>query len=296
MYIYPKTIALHEAFQEQYAQNLGDPLPNPQWEIDKRKLIADNRDDEFYVQVSMKTHKILWHHNMDKWLGYKVEQVLEESFFDNIVHPFILPYYNAFALGVFWLIREKKDVISKMRYKVTIPMRNVDGEYTCIQQISYPCEFDSKGQPVTYFMRFIHQSVYDGQSLRPTIMEDNNEVNELKILWYKLTAQLLPFEDEKQMFTRDELKVLKEAYKVRFEDKRNDLLQQKLLMSIKHHNAAIKAKTKSMFISPLDNIPKPTPLSNFYTCLPKLNDVYQISEFLHHSDMIQIIEDRLRLP
>jgi hypothetical protein len=298
MYRYTKSITAHDNFQLEYAQNLGEPLRNPQWERNKQHLIAEPRDDEFYLQVSLKTHQIIWHHQMNKWLGYDVKPPLQESFFDNIIHPFILPYYNAFALGMFELIRGLKGELSynSMRYKVTVPMRNAKGEYICVQQISYPCELDAQGQVVTYWMRCIRNDSYIGQPLQPSIMMDTQLLKDWIVHWHQFAAQFMPIDDHKRYFTRDELKVLKEAYLIRFEEQRNKLLQQKLQLSIKHFNANIKFKVKEMFIHPLHSLPKPEPLGNFYTCLPKFNDVYQIAEFLYYSGLLDILTCQLRLP
>lgn len=300
MYHYTKSVVAHDNFQLQYAQQLGEPLQNPQWSMlqERFNLESELQLDEFQVQVCMKTHQILWHKNLNALLGYDLKPHLPESFFDNIIHPFILPYYNAFAFGMFeWLREAPNGIISeKFRYKITVPVRKASGEYLNMLQIASPCQCDAQGQVVTYCMRFIYCGSYVGQPLQPVMMSHTTHLQDCMARWHQLTAAHLPIDDKQLRFTRDELKVLKEAYQVRLEVQRNKLLKEKLHLSIKHLNASIKFKMKELFIQPLDSIPKPNPLSNFYTCLPKFNDVYQIAEFLHHSGLLEIMECQLRLP
>lgn len=296
MFLSTKCLAELEEKQLSYAQQLGELLPEPRWEADKKKIIDENRDDEFHLLVNMKKIKITWHHNLSKCLGYNVDQELDDSFFDVLIHPFILDYYNAFAIAMHDLIIEAKDKISymNMRYKITVPMRKADGDYTCVQQIIYPTQFDTKGHVYFYYVRYIMNGTYLGQPLQPTIMLDREVLYESVKRFHQITASLMDIEDERLMFSRDELRVLEEAYKVRFEAQRNDLLQKTMRLSIKHSNAKIKSKTKSMFITPLEKIPKQERIGNFNTCLPKLEDVYQIAEFLHHSDITHVMNYKLR--
>jgi hypothetical protein len=57
--------------QAEYAQSLGHALPNPRWETEKKKIIAENRADEFHLLVNIKTAQVTWHHHLNKVAGYK---------------------------------------------------------------------------------------------------------------------------------------------------------------------------------------------------------------------------------
>ena len=300
MYLTPEVIAAFVKKGLEYAQKLGEPLPEPRWEVEKKRLIEHNQDDEFYMLTNLKTLKVTWHHNMNRLLGYNNAAEFDESFYDELVHPYILHYFNAFALGMYEVVFKGKDELSYMshRYKITVPFRKADGQYICVQQITYPCQFDAKGQLVTYYTRYIvNNNGYLGEPLQPSIFFNNKIEHNFVGRLHQEAANVLSIGDQKAMFTRDELKVLKEAYKIRHEKarySRNDLLQSKFKFSIKHANTSIKQKAQLIFVKSLDNMPKPTPLSNFDSCLPKLDDVYLIAEFLQHSGILDVMDIKLR--
>jgi hypothetical protein len=299
MYLTPEVITAFNKKQKEYADRLGEPLPEPRWEAEKKRLIEHNQDDEFYFLVNLKTLKITWHHNMNKILGYDKEPEFDESFFDELVHPYILHYFNAFALGMYDVVFEGKDELSYMnlRYKITVPFRKANGQYVTVQQISYPCEFDAQGQLVTHYSRYIvNNHSYIGEPLQPSIQFNNEVDDHLMARLYQNTANLMSIGNPKAMFTRDEVKVLHEAYKISHEKTytRSKLLQDKFKFTVRHKNVSIKQKTEFMLFNHLEQIPKPDPLSNYETCLPKFEDVYQIAQFLQHAHILPLIDIKLR--
>ncbi|MBL7818601.1 MAG: hypothetical protein JNL70_26615 [Saprospiraceae bacterium] len=281
-----------------YSQKISDPVPDPRWDKYKEDLIKLNLDDEFYTLYNLKTDKIDWHHGIDKWLGYSKPDNFDALSLSKLIHPFIYDFYEGFAVGADVLFDSTDPILGYMnpRYSINVPIKKADGEYKSVKQISYPVHFDKNGNVATHFNHHRINGTYTGQPLEVGISVGDEKQEYLMPLLFNAAAAAMAYSNKKYAFTRNELRLIDAAYKVRSEKQRNDLLHRELNFDPRNLNASIKAKTKWMFqidkikAMPADN----TPLSNFHTCLPKLGDIYEISAFLIQSRIKPILDIKLK--
>ncbi|MBL7818600.1 MAG: hypothetical protein JNL70_26610 [Saprospiraceae bacterium] len=298
MHLRPEIINLIAESMLAYSQKVGDPVPDPRWDKYKEDLLKLNSDDEFYTLYDLKTDRIIWHHGIDKWLGYLEPDKFDVLGMSKLVHPFVYPFYEAFGIGMDTVIVNHEGILEFMnpRYSINIPVRKANGEYVSVKQISYPIHFDKNNCMVTHFNKHRINGIYTGQPLETSISIGDEKQEHLMPIIFKAVTEIMDYTHTKYAFTRDELRLLDAAYQVRHETKRNELLSKQFYRDIRNLNTSIVAKTKWMFqIDKIKAMPaENTPLSNFHTCLPKLGDIYDISAFLIHSRIKPVLDMKLK--
>lgn len=147
----------------------------------KEVLVAFDHHDELYTETDLRLRRITWSHGVKKWLGHDDPEINTTpiDFISEYVHPLVRDWYKAFENAATLTFTQKQYTYLKSRYTIMVPVRNANGQYVLIKQMSMPFGFDKDGQLVSFINSFTLFGTYrGGEPLKLEVYEGPDRVND----------------------------------------------------------------------------------------------------------------------
>lgn len=271
-----------------------------------QRITALDHHDDFYTIVDLRQYQIVWEFNLEKQLGCKLLDN-KAGFINKMVHPLLREWHLIFAGGMFYGILNNALINKgnmKSRYVIHIPIRKQNGKYMLVKQISMPFQFDVHGSMVSYINCFSIIEEYKGQPLNPRILFGNKKDRHENRCLTEFSNKFLIL-SRKDNLTPSLFRIIKEILRIkRYEKGRlNELIHLRLerkypeekiisMKSVADYNLRIKQKLLPLFN--FDEIytsgySHSEEKNNLLTCLPNLNDVYDLVHFAKGCGVLDIL-------
>ncbi len=164
-----KTIIQNYFFMKTLTHKLGEPVHLTEGEC--QKLFGDLKADRMMAQkfalvVNVKTQKIIWHLNTEKFLNYKGVFATEKFFLS--IHADFLVDFIKWVQANYIFIYQNSHVLDPLNQcsRLTVPLKLYDDKYHWVLQEVTPLQVDASNNLVT------HLNIYT--ALRP--MEEGEKV------------------------------------------------------------------------------------------------------------------------
>ena len=164
-----KTIIQNYFFMKTLTHKLGAPVHLTEGEC--QKVFDDLKADRMMAQkfalvVDVKTQKIIWHLNTEKFLNYKGVFSTEKFFFS--IHADFLVDFIKWVQANYIFIYQNSHVLDPLNQcsRLTVPLKLYDDKYHWVLQEVTPLQVDASNNLVT------HLNIYT--ALRP--MEEGEKV------------------------------------------------------------------------------------------------------------------------
>ncbi len=147
-------------FMKRHTANYGDPIYLSEEECQKiyENIKADKyTKNRYFFVMDIRTSKIKFEYNMEKFLPYKKKYTVDDSF--KATHPDYLLEVLMWAETTFRYVTTELKLSQNFKpmeqhYRVTIPIKMKDGKYHWMLQDTSPLQFDKNNNVVTVMNTF----------------------------------------------------------------------------------------------------------------------------------------------
>lgn len=115
-------------------------------------LVFLNHHDEVCTRTNLRDNTITWSLGIKTWLGYQdgtEKEPLPGNYLSQLVHPFLRNFYQLSINAALLVMTHQKTTALAYRFVLMVPMRNSDGKYLLVKQITAPFDYDKDGQIAT---------------------------------------------------------------------------------------------------------------------------------------------------
>jgi hypothetical protein len=167
-----------------YSKNLAE-IHDPTNHREKFKQFLEKfrHHAEFYTEIDLKTQTISWSYGLKEWMGHPKPADNDDQIdsLDKYIHPFALEWYRYYVKAMTAAFTEKTFTKTlDNRFVITVPMRNVQGQYLLIKMVSMPFGLTAKGRLATLINSWSLFGPYRGEGLSIEIFDGNKKMDEKK--------------------------------------------------------------------------------------------------------------------